>query len=63
MKMDKKGKELTPEVKQIAADLYQQGRNVKDSAEILNIPRTTISYVIKTFREAQKTVKDQGGHV
>ena len=66
MKMGRKGKELTPEVKQITADLYQQGRNVKDIEEILNIPRTTISYVIKKFRERGSTENSQrpgGGHV
>ena len=58
-KKKKKKKKLTPEVKQTAADLYQQGRNVKDIAEILNIPRTTISYVIKKFRERGSTENSQ----
>ena len=49
--MGRKGKELTPEVKEVAVDLYEQGKNIKDIAEILSISRTTISYVIKKFRE------------
>ena len=43
----------------MVVDLYQQGRNLKDIAEILNIPGTTISYVIKKFREWGSTENSQ----
>ena len=54
VKMGRKGKELTQK-KQVVVELYQQGEKITNIAEILKIPRTTTSYVIKKFQERGST--------
>lgn len=53
--MGRKGSELTPEVKIIVVEMYQSGQNVKNIANLLKIPRTTIAYVIKRFHQRGTT--------
>jgi transposase len=43
---------MTPDLKKVAVDLFKNGENISDIARILQQPRSTISDIIKRFREA-----------
>ena len=48
---------MSPDLKKVAVDLLKNGENISDIARILQQPRSTISDIIKRFREAG-TVKN-----
>ncbi|CAC5397113.1 unnamed protein product [Mytilus coruscus] len=50
--MDRKGKELSPDLKSIAVDLFRNGEKISDIARILQKPRSTISGIIRRFQDA-----------
>ena len=43
---------MSPDLKKVAVDLFKSGENIADIARILQQPRSTISDIIKRFREA-----------
>jgi len=50
--MGRKGKGMSPDLKKVGVDLFKNGENIADIARILQQPRSTISDIIKRFREA-----------
>ncbi|CAC5420358.1 unnamed protein product [Mytilus coruscus] len=50
--MGRKGKELSPDLKRIAVDLFRNGEKISDIARILQKPRSTISGIIRRFQDA-----------
>jgi transposase len=55
--MGRKGKEMSPDLKKVAVDLFRNGEKISDIARVLQQPRSTISD-IRIFREAG-TVKNR----
>jgi len=45
--MGRKGKELSPEVKQIARDLFEEGHSIREISRILQKPKSTIFSFLK----------------
>ena len=50
--MGQKGKEMSPDLKKVADDLFKNGEKISDIARVLQQPRSTISDIIRRFREA-----------
>ena len=49
--MGRKGKEVSPDLKKVAVDLFKNGEKISDIARVLQSPRATISSIIRC-REA-----------
>jgi transposase len=50
--MGRKGKEMSPDLIKVAIDLFKNGEKISDIARVLQQPKSTISDIIKRFREA-----------
>ena len=50
--MGRKKKEMSPNLKKVAVDLFKNGGKISDIARVLQQPRSTISDIIRRFREA-----------
>ena len=50
--MGRKGKEMSPDLKKVAVDLLKNGEKISEIARVLQQPRSTISDIIRRFREA-----------
>jgi len=47
--MGRKGCELTPSVKSIIVNMYQQGKKISSFSNLLDIPRSTVDYIVNKF--------------
>ena len=50
--MGRKGKEMSPDLKKVAVDLLKNGEKISEIARVLQQPKSTISDIIRRFREA-----------
>jgi transposase-like protein len=50
--MGRKEKEMSPDLKKVAVDLFKNGEHISDIARVLQQPRSTIASIIRRFREA-----------
>jgi transposase len=50
--MGRKGKEMSPDLKKVAVDLLKNGEKISEIARVLQQPISTISDIIRRFREA-----------
>jgi len=50
--MGRKGKEMSLDLKKVAVDLFKNGEKISDIAKVLQQPRSTISSIIRRFRES-----------
>ena len=49
--MGRKKKEMSPDLKKVAVDLFKNGEKISDIARVLQQPRSTISDIIRRFKE------------
>jgi transposase-like protein len=47
--MGQKGKEMSPDLKKVAVDLFRNGEKISDIARVLQQPRSTISDIRQLF--------------
>ena len=50
--MGRKEKEMSPDLKKVSVDLFKNGEQISGIARVLQQPRSTISSIIRRFREA-----------
>ena len=45
--MGRKGRELSPDMKKLVVDLYENGQKVSEISQLLSVPYMTISNTVK----------------
>ena len=45
--MGRKGRELSPDMKKLVVDLYENGQKLSEISQLLSVPYMTISNIVK----------------